>query len=67
MTKEACRDYLERSIEALQDMREALNNSAPDATISFLEAALNAQDLLSRAIFEATYAVVTTKNTGSRI
>lgn len=28
MTKEACRDYLDRAIEALEDMREALDDSA---------------------------------------
>jgi len=46
-------------------MREALDDSASDAAISFLEAALDAQDLVGRAIFEAMRAVVTTKNTGS--
>ena len=61
MTKEVCRDYLDRAIEALEDMREALDDSAPDAAISFLEAALDAQDLVGRAILEAMRAVVTTK------
>lgn len=65
MTKEACRDYLDRAIEALEDMREALDDSSSDAAISFLEAALDAQDLVGRAIFEVMPAVVTTKNTGS--
>ena len=64
MTKEACRDYLDRAIEALEDMREALDDSAPDAAISFLEAALDAQDLVGRAILEAMRAVVTTKGIG---
>ncbi|HBF49706.1 MULTISPECIES: hypothetical protein [Gammaproteobacteria] len=64
MTKEVCRDYLDRAIEALEDMREALDDSAPDAAISFLEAALDAQDLVGRAILEAMRAVVTTKGIG---
>jgi len=64
MTKEGCRDYQDRAIEALEDMREALDDSAPDAAISFLEAALDAQDLVGRAILEAMRAVVTTKGIG---
>ena len=64
MTKEVCRDYLDRAIEALEDMRDSLDDSAPDAAISFLEAALDAQDLVGRAILEAMRAVVTTKGIG---
>lgn len=65
MSKETCREYLDRAVNALQDMREALDDSTPDAALSFLEAALDAQDLVGRAIFEAMHAIVATKNTGS--
>lgn len=65
MTKEVSRAYLVLAIDALRDMHESLDSSTPDAQLSFLEAALDAQDLLHRAIFEALQAVAATRNKGS--
>jgi len=58
MTKEACLGYLERAAEALQDMREMLEESTPDAALGYLEAAQDVHDLVSRAVLEAMRSII---------
>ena len=61
MTKAVCLDYLDRAIVALEDMREALADSAPDAALGYQEAAQDVHDLISRAVLEAMRSIIENK------
>lgn len=62
MTKERCRQYLESAMVALEDMMEALDKDTPDAVLSFLEAAQDVHDSVSRAMTDAVCAIVRDKS-----
>lgn len=61
MTKAVCLDYLDRALVALEDMREALADSSPDAALGYLEAAQDVHDLVSRAVLEAMRSIIENK------
>lgn len=61
MTKAACVDYVDRALEALQDMREMLNDSTPDTVLGFLEGAQDVHDLVSRAVTTAVTSIILEK------
>lgn len=48
-----CLDFLDRANEAIEAMREVLDGSEPDSPQAFLEAYMDAQDMLSKALHEA--------------
>lgn len=63
MRKAACRDYIERAIEALEDMRDSLDDSAADAALAYLEAAQHAGELIGSAVTEAMRSIIEAKAT----
>lgn len=65
MTKAVCLDYLDRALVALEDMREALADSSPDAALGYLEAAHDVHDLVSRAVLEAMRSIIENKTTNA--
>jgi len=61
MTKAVCVDYVERAMTALQDMRDMLDDTTPDAVLGYLEAAQDVHDLVSRAVTEAMCSILKDK------
>jgi hypothetical protein len=58
MSKTQCLDYVNRAMDALEDMREALEDASPDAALAYLEAAHDVQDLVSHAVLEAMRSII---------
>ncbi len=53
MTKGECIAYLDGAIELIEDMKEILDDNAPDSPQALFEAYMDVQNRLGRAIHEA--------------
>lgn len=61
MTEKACLIYLDQAIASLQKMRVAVNDLPPDAAVSFLEAAQEVAEMLSKSVATGIWTITQTK------
>lgn len=53
MSKTECLEFLDSAEQAIAAMREILEEGDPEAPLAFLEAAMDAQDMLSKSVHVA--------------